>query len=374
MTVVHNVSPAFERFLVGYQFVFQGLRHVFLPRSLIHHDVEHGLLLRQGHVGQRSESGQFIHHTVAVHIDVDGARLLHRIRRRSGRGQAVTRHRFHALRILLHEVEVDRRSAHFLPHLEAVAAVAVKAVEEPFLHLFRKQRRIGTVTARSQNHGLRVKRHPAAVRERRFDARDVALGVRHEFLRTGIGHDDAAAFSKLGAHQFEEIDAAARHAQLTARGVIRVLRRRGAVRNLKVINQPIHNAARLLRGHHREGLVVLVLAGLQNILVRELRAVLRFLHDFTLIARTRGDQRTGVQLRVAADRRHLFNQNDLRAFARRTHGRRQPRGTAADDEHVGRHRIGNHRRVVLRLVVLRVGFRIAARVVNRVRDRSTNAV
>ena len=138
MTVVHNVSPAFERFFVGYQLVFQGLRHIFLPRGFIHHDVEHGLLLRQGHVGQRSESGQFIHHTVAVHIDVDGARLLHRIRRRSGRGQAVPRHRFHALRILLHEVEVDRRSAHFLPHLEAVAAVAVKAVEKPFLHLFRK--------------------------------------------------------------------------------------------------------------------------------------------------------------------------------------------------------------------------------------------
>ena len=244
------------------------------------------------------------------------------------------RSRFDALRVLLHEVQIDRPGPDLAAHFQTVAAIGVKTVEESLSDLLREHRAVCAVAAGGENSRLFGEVHIGTVSETRFHADDIAFLIEDEFLRPGVRHDDAAVLLQLVAHQTEEVDGATLDTELTVSGVIRVLRGGRSIRNLQVINQPVDHFARVLRCHVNEDRIILVFAGLHDVFVSELGAVLRFLHHLTLIAGAGGDQRAGVQLRVAADIRHLFNKDDLFAESCRTDCRGDAARAAADHEDV----------------------------------------
>ena len=248
----------------------------------------------------------------------------------------MVRRRLDALRILLDEIEVDRAGADRLAHPEAVALVGVKAVEEAALHLLGQQRAVGAIPARGENHRLGAEARGCAVRKARLHADHGARLVRDELLGARVGHDLSAVLREDPAHEPQEVDASSLDAELAARGVIRILRGRGSVGNLQIVDQPVDDRARALGRHLHEHRIVPVLARLHDVLVGELGAVARLLHYLALVARARGDQGAGVELRVAADRRHLLDQDDALALGRRANGRRDAGRPAADDENVRR--------------------------------------
>ena len=111
----------------------------------------------------------------------------------------------------------------------------------------------------------------------------------------------------------KEVDRAALDAELTVRGMVRILRRGRTIRNLHVVDEPVDNAAHLFGHHPDEDRVVPVLADAEDVLVGELRRILRLMHHVALVFRTRRDERTGIQNRRAAYGRHLFNKDHLLA-------------------------------------------------------------
>ena len=291
--------------------------------------------LSDRHVRQDAERGVFVDVALAELVDVDGARLLHRVGRRGRGGEAVARNRFDALRIHLDEVEVDRARTDRGGHLVAVARFAVETVEDVVAHFLREHRLHGAVAARGENDGLRGEFDGVAVLVRRTDAHDLAGVVTDEFLRAGLQHQLPAHAEELLAHEVEIVDGTARNAELTVGGVVRILRGGRAVRDLHVVDEPVDDAAHAFRHHLDERRIVAVLADREDILVGEFGRVLRFLHDFALILRARGDERARVQGRRAADHRHLFDQDDVGAEGFRLDGGGNARAARAHHDDVG---------------------------------------
>ena len=110
-------------------------------------------------------------------------------------------------------------------------------------------------------------------------------------------------------HRSDEVGRAAFDAKLTGSGVVRILSCGRTVRNLEVVDQPIHDGAGFFGNHLDEDRVIAVFADMHDVFICEFRRVLGFFHDFALIAGTRCNQRTGIQNRIAAEVRHFFNQD-----------------------------------------------------------------
>ena len=283
------------------------------------------------------------------------------------------RTRFNALRVHLHKIEVDRACADLRCHLEAVARFAVNAVEEIILHLRREHRLVGAVAARSENHRLRGKFNGVPGGIRRLHADHAARLVADEFLRAGFKHELPAHAEELVLHQVKEVDRAALDAELTVRGVVRILRCGRTVRNLHVVDEPVDNAAHLFGHHFDENRVVPVLADAEDVLVGKFRRILRLMHHVALVFRPRRDEGAGIQNRRAADGRHLFNEDHLLAEGFGLDGSGNARAAGTDHDDVGiflndllRGLLGHDGSGKLR--------RVAARSADRVRNSAFDAV
>ena len=247
----------------------------------------------------------------------------------------MVRTRFNALRILLHKVHIDGCSTDGFTHLETVARFAVHAIEKEALHLRGQQRLIRTVAAGGENNRLGGELHRIAGSIHRLHTDHFAV-LFNEGLSTGFKHQLPAHIEELSFHEIEEVDGASLDAQLTVCGMIRVLRGGRTVRNLHVVDQPVDYAAHLLRHHLDEHRIIAVLADAEDVLIGKFRRVLRFLHDFALVARAGGDQRAGIEHRSAADRRHLFDQDDALAERFGLNRRRDACAAGTDNHDVSR--------------------------------------
>ena len=199
--VVNDLRPLHERGFVGHELVFKRLRNVFLPGLRIHHDVGDVAGLSHRRVGEFAQGGTLVHIAPAVAVDVDGARLLHRVGRARGGRKTMARHRLDALRVHLDEVHVDRVGADRRGHPVAVARFAVKAVEDVVAHLLREHALHCAVAARGENHGLGRQLDGVALRILGAHAHDAASVVTKKLFGARLKHELAAHVEELSLHQ-----------------------------------------------------------------------------------------------------------------------------------------------------------------------------
>ena len=117
--------------------------------------------------------------------------------------------------------------------------------------------------------------------------------------------------------------------------MVGILRCRGTVRDLQVVDEPVHDAAHAFGHLLDKNRIIAVLADAEDVLRGKLGRVLRLVHGLALEAGARGDQRARVERRSATNHRHLFNEDHLGAERFGTNGGGDARAARTDHDHVG---------------------------------------
>ena len=117
--------------------------------------------------------------------------------------------------------------------------------------------------------------------------------------------------------------------------MVGILRCRGTVRDLQVVDEPVHDAAHAFGHLLDKNRIIAVLADAEDVLRGKLGRVLRLVHGLALEAGARGDQRARVERRSATNHRHLFNKDHLGAERFGTNGGGDARAARTDHDHVG---------------------------------------